>query len=210
MAGNCWEPINWLTAECELSNNEAVILELTVAGTFAIVLGLIFYIKQNRDYRKLAEIQMKHDKELFELENLPKIEIKSIDVIEDKLPIPLLTPFKIKVHLKNTGMNVAEVKRTELKVICREPNKAIYDEFSPAEYLKSIDSCPVEMKYDKITLKPNEEKKIEMLAIPNCVSFDPSKDRLEFEFDVHFTLKNSFKNYTKTYFAHSPFMKNFY
>ena len=36
------------TVDCDLSNTLTMALELTVAGTFAIILGLIFYQKQKK------------------------------------------------------------------------------------------------------------------------------------------------------------------
>lgn len=55
------------TADCDLSNTLTMVLELTVAGIFAIILGLIFYQKQKGDSDKIVEINSKQIEQTSEL-----------------------------------------------------------------------------------------------------------------------------------------------
>jgi len=55
------------TVDCDLSNTLTMALELTVAGTFAIILGLIFYQKQKGDSDKIIELTRKQRIRLNEI-----------------------------------------------------------------------------------------------------------------------------------------------
>lgn len=66
------------TVDCDLSNTLTMALELTVAGTFAIILGLIFYQKQKGDSDKIIELTRK---QLVQSTEISKINLR-IDEID--------------------------------------------------------------------------------------------------------------------------------
>ena len=96
----CWNPINWLVEGCEFSNNETMILELTIAGIMAIILSVFFSWRQNILSKKI-----------FELEHRPNLQILSTSLYQYGSFETIWEPFTFNITVKNTGLNPAIIKQ---------------------------------------------------------------------------------------------------
>ena len=91
---------------CELSNSMTMVLELTIAGMFAIILGAIIYRKQSKDSKKL-----------FELEHRPNLELILREVMDnEKEENTHLQSFHLFLYVKNHGLSNAIMKNIECKM----------------------------------------------------------------------------------------------
>lgn len=114
-----------ISLDCEISNWMTMILELTVAGIFAIILSVIFYRRQKD-----------HADTLFKLENDPDFEITSAKLTERSKsdPVTLETfsrykHFKISLQLsiKNHGKTEGILQKVFISEFYQEKQKFGFD-----------------------------------------------------------------------------------
>ena len=117
MAGSCWEPINWISDGCELSNNETMFLELSIAGIIAITLSLFFYQRQNFFAKKLHTEQEQLSKKLFQLQNKPNLYFIYHNFIpRTEQNRSIFEPHKFEIRVKNKGLSKAIISRIDFRI----------------------------------------------------------------------------------------------
>ena len=99
--------------ECDLPNWLTMIIELAIAGVFAIILSIVFYNRQKKQSTRL-----------FELENSPMLDIKTIS--EKKIGQFIIT-------FENKGRSVARINQIKVKVA---EQLSIYDKIEEINYPK--------------------------------------------------------------------------
>jgi len=170
---NLWQ----IALDCELSNWMTMILELTIAGIFAILLSAIFYRKQ----KSISE-------KLYEFENGPEIKIDSTLYISDRhnkgfLPLEKISQLIEKncvkhdmVKVKVTNISSAKAIIIDKKIIMKINDQSKID----------YEIVDIHMANERYELDSGKSTTFE-LGIPFGVSFrsyhNPTWVGIEIEID---------------------------
>ena len=157
MAGSCWEIYNWLATGCELNNTQTMILELCLAGIFAIVLTLYVYKKQN--------IVMREQKKTIENINSVIAKLMSIINQEEAKNSKEILEYKhktlIALHDMSDLLNYVDESLESYIYILQKPHGKIMLESLIKKNIKKLMSEDIDSLF--VTL-PNENKHLRFVT----------------------------------------------